>query len=291
MLELGAGTGKLAVDLLTALQSLNQLPERYYILEVSAYLRQVQSEHIKQHLPQELIHRVVWLDRLPAKFTGVIIANEVLDAIPVHLIHNTSSAIYERGVAYEGDFIWQDKVLLSGDLYQTALKLNLPDEYLTELCPAAAGLVKSLAQSLTSGAMFLVDYGFSAREYYHPQRNLGTLMCHYQHHGHTNPLIHVGLQDVTAHVDFSAIGHAGIAAGLDFAGFTTQAQFLMNCGILQLLTEVSAEDTPHYAPLVAAVQKLLSPAEMGDLFKVIAFVKAFDTPLLGFAQGDKSHTL
>jgi len=113
----------------------------------------------------------------------------------------------------------------------------------------------------------------------------------FQHHAHTNPLIYVGLQDITAHVDFTAVAHGGVNAGLEFAGFTTQAQFLMNCGILQLLAEVSAEDAAHYAPLAAAAQKLLSPAEMGDLFKVIAFVKAFDTLLLGFAQGDKSHTL
>ncbi len=291
LLELGAGTGKLAVDLLLALQSLNQLPERYYILEVSAYLRQIQSETIKKLLPEVLAHRVIWLDSVPDHFAGVMVANEVLDAIPVHLIHKTSSAIYERGVAHDGDFIWQDKVLSSGDLYQAALDLNLPDGYLTELCPAGAGLIKSLAQALTNGAIFLLDYGFSSREYYHPQRNLGTLMCHYQHHAHTNPLIYTGLQDITAHVDFSAVARSGVESGLEFAGYTTQAQFLMNCGILQLLSAIPPEDTAHYAPLAAAAQKLLSPAEMGDLFKVIAFVKAFDAPLLGFVQGDKSHTL
>lgn len=291
ILELGAGTGKLAVDLLLAFQSLNQLPEQYCILEVSAHLRQIQSENINKNLPQALAQKVVWLDSLPVEFTGLMLANEVLDAIPVHLIHKTSSAIYERGVAHEGDFIWQDKLLTDGELYETALNLKLPDGYLTEVCPAATGLISSLADSLKTGAILLVDYGFSAREYYHPQRNLGTLMCHFQHHAHTNPLIYVGLQDITAHVDFTAVAHGGVNAGLEFAGFTTQAQFLMNCGILQLLAEVSAEDAAHYAPLAAAAQKLLSPAEMGDLFKVIAFVKAFDTPLLGFAQGDKSHTL
>lgn len=291
ILELGAGTGKLAVDLLLALQSLNQLPEQYCILEVSAHLRQIQSENINKNLPQALAQKVVWLDSLPVEFTGLMLANEVLDAIPVHLIHKTASAIYERGVAHEGDFIWQDKLLTDGELYETALNLKLPDGYLTEVCPAATGLISSLADSLKTGAILLVDYGFSAREYYHPQRNLGTLMCHFQHHAHTNPLIYVGLQDITAHVDFTAVAHGGVNAGLEFAGFTTQAQFLMNCGILQLLAEVSAKDAAHYAPLAAAAQKLLSPAEMGDLFKVIAFVKAFDTPLLGFAQGDKSHTL
>jgi SAM-dependent MidA family methyltransferase len=144
---------------------------------------------------------------------------------------------------------------------------------------------------LKVGAILMVDYGFSAREYYHPQRNLGTLMCHYQHYAHTNPLIYVGLQDITAHVDFTSIANAGVKAGLEFAGFTTQAQFLMNCGILSLISQVPADDPANYVPLAAAAQKLLSPAEMGDLFKVIALVKQLESPLVGFSAGDKSHTL
>lgn len=291
LLELGAGTGKLAVDLLLALQELAQLPDRYYILEVSAHLREVQQETVQRCLPKALAAKVIWLDDLPKNFSGVILANEVVDAIPVHLVHKTSSAIFERGVAFDGDFVWRDKMLTGGELHEAVLALNLPNDYLTEICPAARGLVKSLAQALSAGAVLLVDYGFSAREYYHPQRNLGTLMCHYQHHAHPNPLIYAGLQDITAHVDFSALAHAGLAAGLEFAGFATQAQFLMNCGILHLISQVPADDMARYAPLAAAAQKLLSPAEMGDLFKVIAFVKAFEPPLIGFTQGDKSHTL
>lgn len=290
-LELGAGTGKLAADLLQALQNLNQLPEKYYILEVSAHLRQIQKETLQKSLPKSLYARVEWLDSLPVAFTGVIVANEVLDAVPVHLIHKTSNAIYERGVAFDGDFVWEDKLLTDGALYDSAMALELPDDYLTEICPAAAGLVKSLGQALKSGAVLLLDYGFAAREYYHPQRNLGTLMCHYQHHAHTNPLIYVGLQDITTHVDFTAIAHSGVNAGLEFAGFTTQAQFLMNCGILQSLSQIPADDTARYAPLAAAAQKLMSPAEMGDLFKVIGFVKGFEATLLGFSMGDKSYTL
>jgi len=137
----------------------------------------------------------------------------------------------------------------------------------------------------------MLDYGFSAREYYHPQRNLGTLMCHYQHYSHTEPLIYVGLQDITAHVDFTSVAHAGVSHGLELSGFCTQAQFLMNCGILDLMSQVSAHDMANYAPLAAAAQKLLSPAEMGDLFKVIAFSKEIEEPLLGFSTGDKTHTL
>lgn len=291
VLELGAGTGKLAADLLLALQALGCAPQQYFILEVSAYLRQIQKESLQKSLPTELLTRVVWLDVLPQNFVGVILGNEVLDAIPVHLIHKTVGGLYERGVAYDGDFIWQDRLLETGDLSDLAIKLGLPNEYLTEVCPAASGLITSLAQVLQRGVIIMLDYGFSAREYYHPQRNLGTLMCHYQHYSHTEPLIYVGLQDITAHVDFTSVAHAGVSHGLELSGFCTQAQFLMNCGILDLMSQVSAHDMANYAPLAAAAQKLLSPAEMGDLFKVIAFSKKIEEPLLGFSAGDKTHTL
>jgi len=169
--------------------------------------------------------------------------------------------------------------------------LALPQDYLTEICPAASGLIASLAHALKKGVIIMLDYGFSAREYYHPQRNLGTLMCHYQHYAHTEPLVYVGLQDITAHVDFTSIAHAGVNNELELAGFCSQAQFLMNCGILDLISKVSPQDMANYAPLAAAAQKLLSPAEMGDLFKVIAFSKQLDIALLGFSVGDKSHIL
>ncbi|MFZ3087526.1 MAG: SAM-dependent methyltransferase, partial [Methylotenera sp.] len=270
---------------------LNQLPVQYCILEVSAHLRQIQLETLQNILPPSLVQRVVWLDVLPQDFVGMILGNEVLDAIPVHLIHNTAQGLCERGVAFNGDFVWQDKPLLAGDLFDLAANLALPNDYLTEVCPAASGLITSLAHLLKRGVIVMLDYGFSAREYYHPQRNLGTLMCHYQHYAHTEPLTYVGLQDITAHVDFTGIAHAGVNSGLALSGFCTQAQFLMNCGILNLMSQVSAHNMAQYAPLAAAAQKLLSPAEMGDLFKGIAFSKKFEAPLLGFASGDKSHTL
>lgn len=291
ILELGAGTGRLAVDMLLALQGLDQLPEQYFILEVSAHLRQVQQEKIRAALPEALANRVFWLDTLPLHFTGIIIGNEVLDAIPVHLIHRTAQGLCERGVSFDKDFIWQDKPLSSGSLYEAADALSLPEGYLTEICQAASGLIASLAQALQRGAILMVDYGFSAHEYYHPQRNSGTLMCHYQHHAHPDPFLNVGLQDITSHVDFTRIAQAGVDAGLELAGFCSQAQWLMNCGILDLLSQVSPQDMALYAPLAAAAQKLLSPAEMGDLFKVIAFTRQFDAPLLGFSAGDKCHTL
>jgi len=295
VLELGAGSGRLAVDLLLALQALNQLPAYYFILEVSTYLRQVQRESIQKSLPANLAERVIWLDALPDNFVGVMLGNEVLDAVPVHLIYNPTStdaqALSERGVAFNGEFYWQDKPLPAGKLLDLVRTYELPDDYLTEVSPAALGLVAGLASALGHGAIILVDYGFSAREYYHPQRNLGTLMCHYQHYAHVDPLVYVGLQDITAHVDFSRVANAGEHNGLALMGFCSQAQFLMNCGILEILSQVSPHDMARYAPLAAAAQKLLSPAEMGDLFKVIALGKRLGQPLIGFAAGDKSHTL
>ncbi len=296
ILELGAGTGKLAADILLTLAQLapelKAVPTQYFILEVSDHLRQVQLETLQKKLPKELMQRVVWLNVLPAAFDGVVIANEVLDAIPVHLVHTTPQGLCERGVAFDGQgFVFEDKPLTDLHLLEVASKLNLPNGYLTEICPAASGLIASLANMLQHGIILMIDYGFAAREYYHPQRNQGTLMCHYQHYAHIDPLINVGLQDITAHVDFTSIAYAGVNHGLALSGFCSQAQFLMNCGILDVMSQVSPHDMARYAPLAAAAQKLLSPAEMGDLFKVIAFSKSFDAPLIGFVSGDKSHTL
>ena len=291
ILELGAGTGKLAADVLLTLARLNRLPSKYFILEVSNHLRQVQLETLQKKLPADLIQRVEWLNELPTKFEGVVMANEVLDAIPVHMVHVEKQGLSERGVAWRDGFIWQDKVTTRKDLLVAAAKQHLAEGYITEFCPAASGLIASLARMLQRGIILMIDYGFSAREYYHPQRNQGTLMCHYQHYAHTEPLINVGLQDITAHVDFTSIAYAGVNHGLTLSGFCSQAQFLMNCGILEIMSQVSPQNMASYAPLAAAAQKLLSPAEMGDLFKVIAFSKNLEEPLIGFENGDKSHTL
>ena len=292
ILELGAGTGKLAADCLLALAELDCLPKQYFILEVSDHLRQVQCETLQKKLPEYLLQRVEWLTTLPSRFEGVMIGNEVLDAIPVNLVTKKTDGLYERGVSIKGDeFTWQDRTIGDTALLEVLNKLDLPDCYLTEICPSATALIASLASALHLGALIMIDYGFSAREYYHPQRNQGTLMCHYQHYAHTNPLINVGLQDITAHVDFTGIANTGINSGLELSGFCSQAQFLMNCSILDLMSQVSPHDMAQYAPLAAAAQKLLSPAEMGDLFKVIAFTKNIDQPLIGFSAGDKSYTL
>ena len=290
VLELGAGTGKLAADLLFELAKLNQTPTQYFILEVSDYLRQVQRENLQKNLPKALFERVVWLQQLPNNFIGLMLANEVLDALPVHLIVQNNAQLFERGVAFNNVFMWQDKLLNNQSLACEADKYCLPEHYLTELCPAATGLVNSLADALETGAIVLIDYGFSAAEYYHPQRNQGTLMCHYQHYAHSNPLVNIGLQDITAHVNFTQIALTAEAHGIRLAGYVSQAQFLINCGILNIMAQHSPSST-QFMRLAAAAQKLLSPAEMGELFKVIAFTKNCDAPLIGFTQGDKSHTL
>lgn len=291
VLELGAGTGKLAKDLLLSLEKLDTLPSQYCILEVSDYLRQVQREYLHEKLPKALFDRLVWLDTLPEVFSGMVVGNEVLDAIPVHLVGKQQGVLVERGVVWKDGFAWQDKPLSAGSLFNQLAELDLPDGYLTEISPAATGLVRSLASSLKHGAIVMLDYGFGASEYYHPQRKSGTLMCHFQHHAHDNPLVYVGLQDVTAHVNFTAIAEAAHSEQLSILGYLNQANFLINCGLLQILEQASPEHMEVYAPMVSAVQKLLSPAEMGELFKVILLGKGIDVPLVGALQGDKRHTL
>lgn len=294
ILELGAGTGRLAGGLLQELQRLEQLPQQYFILEVSGDLREQQRDFLQKLLPADLFGRVRWLDRLPEVFTGLILGNEVLDALPVHVVkvpEKDSASVLEMGVSYsEAGFFWSERP--AGQAFSGKLeKLRLPPGYTTELCPAATGLIGSLANILMQGVILLVDYGFPRREYYHPQRNQGTLMCHYRHHAHADPFFYPGLQDITAHVDFTAIAEAGVASGLQLLGYCGQAQYLINCGMVAILSQQNPSDLAAYAPLVSQAQKLLSAAEMGELFKVIALGKGVEIQLLGFARGDKRHAL
>ena len=291
ILELGAGTGRLAAQMLLALERMGMLPVRYRILEVSAHLRSVQRETLAALLPEALIRRVEWLEALPPEIDGFVFGNEVLDALPVHLLVRHEGGIQERGVVWQAErFAFQDQPLQSPVLHDGLQGLALPDGYVTEVCPAAAGLVASLAGILRRGVLLFVDYGFPRGEYYHPQRATGTLMCHYRQQAHDDPLVYPGLQDITAHVDFTAVAEAGAGGGLDVLGFASQAQFLINCGITELLAEVSPHDMAAYLPLATQAQKLLSPAEMGELFKVIAMGRGV-AGLQGFVRGDKRHTL
>ncbi|MDO8349897.1 MAG: class I SAM-dependent methyltransferase [Gallionella sp.] len=291
ILELGAGSGKLAADILSELEQLNCLPDSYDILEVSADLRARQRTLLHQRLPH-LSDRVHWLETLPETFSGAIVANEVLDALPVHLVRWQDSATTEIGVAqHESGFIREERVITDEALLQAARKISVPDGYVSEICLAAHGLVNSLSSRLTQGAMLFIDYGFGAREFYHPQRNTGTLMCHYRHRAHDDPFFLPGLQDITAHVNFTDIAECGIDAGLELLGYTNQAFFLINNGITELLEETSPENLLDYLPLSAQLQKLTSPAEMGELFKVIALGKNMAHPLSGFARGDLTRLL
>ena len=291
ILELGAGSGKLAADMLAELEQLGSLPDSYAILEISADLRARQRILLRERLPH-LLDRVHWLDELPEKFSGAIVANEVLDALPVHLVRWRDSAVTERGVALaEHGFIWQERAITDTALLQAAQLINVPEDYVSEICLAARGLINSLAQRLDHGAMLFIDYGFGAREFYHPQRSSGTLMCHYRHHAHDDPLFLPGLQDITAHVNFTDIAECGIDAGLELVGYTNQAFFLINCGITRFLQDTSPENLRDYLPLSAQLQKLTSPAEMGELFKVIALGKGIKEALQGFSSGDLTRTL
>ncbi|MBI5658414.1 MAG: SAM-dependent methyltransferase [Nitrosomonadales bacterium] len=289
--ELGAGSGKLAADVLGELEQLNCLPERYCILEVSADLRARQQALLRERLPH-LLNRVRWLDALPEKLSGAVIANEVLDALPVHLVHWTDGRILECGVSLDGgSFVWQERPPENPELLQITQQLGVPGDYLSEISLAARGLITSLCERLQQGVLLLVDYGFGAREFYHPQRNRGTLMCHYRHHAHDDPFFLPGLQDITAHVDFTAVAESAIASGARLLGYTTQAHFLINCGIADFLAESDPENLRDYLPLSTQLQKLTSPAEMGELFKVMALGKDMDAPLRGFVRGDKSRFL
>ena len=291
IIELGAGSGKLAADILSELERQNHLPDRYDILEVSADLRARQQALLRERLPH-LINRIHWLDALPDSISGVLIANEVLDALPVHLVRWTDARILERGIASENtEFVWQERLPHAPALHHLAQQISMPDGTLSEISLAARGLVSSLSARLKQGVLLFIDYGFGTREYYHPQRDSGTLMCHYRHHAHDDPFYLPGLQDITAHVNFTSIAEAAIEADLHLYGYTTQAHFLINCGITGLLEESDPESVFDYLPLSSQLQKLTSPAEMGDLFKVIALGKGMGTPLIGFVAGDKSRLL
>jgi len=291
ILEAGAGSGRLALQLLTALEQLEALPAHYYILEVSADLQQRQRALIHDNAPR-LADRVIWLNALPDSFRGVILGNEVLDAMPVHLVAWREDGLHEQGVSSEeGGFAWREQVLAYDPLLEAAKAIHVPANYLSEINLGARGFIASLAQILQQGIILMIDYGFGESEYYHPQRSQGTLMCHYRHQVHADPFYMPGLQDITAHVDFSAIAHAGIQSGLQLLGYTTQASFLLNCGITDILSETSPENASTYLPLANQAQKLLSPAEMGELFKVMALGKGVSQPLTGFSAGDKSRLL
>lgn len=292
LLELGAGTGALCTQLLPALQKLGALPQHYFILEVSAQLREVQRHTLQQALPPELLSLVVWLDTLPETFSGLVLANEVLDALPVHIVQTSDKGLQQLGVGCkDGGLTWNLQEIAAGNLHDKAATLNLSSGYRTEICPAMDGLIASLGDMLQRGVLLFIDYGFPRHEYYHAHRSEGTLMCHYRHYAHGDPFLYPGLQDITAHVDFTAAAEGGVTNGLQLLGYCSQAQFLINCGITELLQQHMTQDMASYTRMASEAQKLLSPAEMGELFKVLALGKGYSEALTGFARGDKRHRL
>ena len=277
VLELGAGSGALAEALL------REGGFDYRILETSAELRARQERRLGA--------RVEWLERLPERIRGVVIANEVVDAMPVHAVAWRADGILERGVGVsQGRLEWRERPA-TGELLREARKIEVPVPYESEIGLAARAWMRTLCERLEQGVLLVIDYGFPRHEYYHPQRAAGTLMCHHRHRAHADPFLRPGEEDITAHVDFSALARAARAAGAEALGYATQAQFLVNCGITEVLGEANLANALHYAPIAAEAQKLLSPAEMGELFKVLAVGRSVNRPLAGFSRGERSHTL
>ena len=271
--EFGAGSGALAAQLL---QALGERVRRYTIVDLSGSLRVRQ-----QALLAPFGDRVAWADRLPEAMEGVVVGNEVLDAMPVQLLHRRAGVWHERGVALAGSgFAWEDR--------PTALRppvdIGGPHDYLTEIHPQGEGFMRTLAQRLVRGAAFLIDYGFGEDEYYHPQRHMGTLVCHRAHQVDSDPLADVGAKDITAHVNFTAMALAAQEAGLNVLGYTTQAHFLINCGLLSQLELLAQAQRAQAA-------KLMMEHEMGELFKVLAVGPGAPWTPMGFAQGDRTHRL
>ncbi len=297
ILEFGAGSGALAADLLMALEQLGSLPEHYFILELSPDLRARQHETLASRVPG-LLSRVEWLDSLPEPgFRGVVLANEVLDAMPVQRFRIADGEVSEQMVGWEDDHFvtqWAASVSaeLTGAIVPLAERLAFdPDDYESEINLRAASWLQALGEVISAGAVLLIDYGYPRAEYYHPQRDRGTLMCYYRHQTHPDPLVLPGLQDITAHVDFTAMAEAAQKAGFSVAGYTTQAYFLMGCGLDQLVAASDPSDVATHMTLVQGVKRLTLPAEMGESFKVLGLTRDLDVPLAGFAMRDMRERL
>jgi len=278
--EFGAGTGALALQVLDALVAAGRRPSRYTIVDLSGSLRERQRATLAAHA--DVVH---WADALPEHMSGVVLGNEVLDAMPVQLLARLGGAWHERGVALDasGALAWADR--------PTALRPPLPvdgeHDYVTEIHGQGEAFVRTLADRLVRGAAFLIDYGFPEAEYYHPQRHMGTLICHHAHRSDDNPLADLGLKDITAHVNFTGIALAAQEAGMDVLGYTSQGRFLLNCGLLDVAAQAGVREN-------AMMQKLVNEHEMGELFKVLALGPggSGDSWLpMGFAHGDRTHRL
>jgi SAM-dependent MidA family methyltransferase len=291
LLEFGAGSGRLAVDLLGEMSAMNCLPGHYFILERSAELRQRQQETLQQHLPH-LLDKVVWLDSLPdTGFRGVMLANEVLDAMSVERFRWTGSTVECFDVAAAGDgFEWRTRPASAGReqavIQALAAECDMAAGFVSEVNYALQPWLQAVADVLEGGMLLLIDYGYPRHEYYHAQRSAGTLMCHYQHRAHDDPLLWPGLQDITAHVDFTAVAEAAVAADLAVAGYTTQAWFLLDCGLDEFLQQAGPTDGVDYMRQAQRAKTLILPGEMGERFKCIGLTRDLEQEIPGFRMQD-----
>lgn len=287
--EFGAGTGVLAAGLLKHIAA-GRL-KNYYIIEVSPELAGRQQQYLETHLP-EAAGKVIHLNELPEHFDGIVIGNEVLDAMPVEIMKNDTNGLKRMGVSWENGLQWQARTSDDAAL-NTIAQTYLPPlaPYTSELHPTQHAFIRTLAEKLQRGGIIMIDYGFDAAQYYHPQRNQGTLIGHYRHHTVHNPFYLVGLTDLTAHVNFTDIAQAGTDGGLDLIGYLPQSHFLLNLGITEKLKAAGPPDSPEYIREAANLHKLIGQHEMGELFKVIAFARGLDPDWQGFRFGDICHKL
>jgi SAM-dependent MidA family methyltransferase len=297
LLELGAGSGAMAAELLAELERQGALPAEYWILDLSADLRERQRATLEQNVPH-LLPRVQWLDSLPEEpFSGMILANEVLDALTIERFAIRSGDVNALGVSSEFGQLQLAEVRAASRLVAAVRKIEqdtgtaLPDGYESEVCTGLARWFESIACSLERGVLLFIDYGLPRREYYCAERTRGTLLCHFRHRFHEDALTRVGLQDITAWVDFTAIAEAAQGAGCEVAGYTTQAHFLIGCGLGDFVANVEGLELVQRLNLSRQAMVLTLPGEMGERFKVIALAKNYDSPLRGFATRDLRHTL
>ncbi len=296
ILELGAGSGRLAVEILRKLTELKSLPERYLILEISADLRARQEELISEKLP-DLLPRVEWLSELPEKFAGVVIANEVADALPVERFERTDAAVIQMHVtANATGFDWSRKpapeiLAMAVERVETDIGEALPPGYQSEISLGLPDWIGQIAKCLDQGLVLLFDYGVSRREYYSRERDQGWLRCHFRHHAHNEPLIYPGIQDLTSWVDFTAVAESAVNQGLDVAGYVTQAQFLINGGLEDELAGIADLPIADQLELSKQVKLLTLPGEMGENFKCIGLACGDLTGVTAFSSADRAHTL
>jgi len=296
ILEPGAGSGVMAADVLIEVEARGALPDRYLILETSAELRERQLQTLQKSVPH-LLDRITWLDSPPEKFRGMLLANEVLDALPVARFRIEEDGYSEQHVGWTGsNFItrWRPaSEQFTDELHEVLFGLPAPlrTPYISEHCRRLPAFIRLLADSMDAGLMLFIDYGYPRREYYLPERRDGTLMCHYRHRAHGNPYVYPGLQDITAFVDFTAVAEAGVAAGFELHGYTSQAQFLLGSGLYDVLPEFEPGDTVRSLMVSQEVQKLMMPGEMGDRFKVMGLSRGVERLVKGFSLKDLSSAL